>query len=63
MPRVANAEFVSAFDYAASTPYGDTTKSLWRVVDRSDIVTKVPSGLADHEETRAALPPSSLLNC
>jgi len=62
MPRVADAAFISAFDFAASTPYGDTTKSLWRISDRSDIVTSVPPGLADHEETRAMLSPSSLLN-
>jgi hypothetical protein len=54
---------ISTFDFAASTPYGDTTKSLWRISDRSDIVTSVPPGLADHEETRAMLSPSSLLNC
>jgi len=62
MPRVADAAFISAFDFAASTPYGDTTKSLWRISDCSDIVTTVPPGLADHEETRAMLSPSSLLN-
>lgn len=61
-PRVADAQFISAFDFASSTPFGDTTQSLWRVVDRWDIVTHVPPGLADKEEARAALPPTSLLN-
>lgn len=63
MPRIADSDFISAFNFAASTPYGDTSQSMWRVIDCSDIVTTVPTGLADIEENRTMLPRTSLLNC
>jgi hypothetical protein len=63
MPRIADADFISAFNFAASTPYGDTSQSMWRVIDCLDVVTTVPTGLADIEENRAMLPRTSLLNC
>jgi len=62
MPRVADSEFISAFNFTASTPFGDTSQSMWRIVDCSDIVTTVPKGLADVEESRVMLPQTSLLN-
>jgi hypothetical protein len=62
MPRIADSNFISAFNFAASTPYGDTSQSMWRIIDCSDVVTTVPAGLADIEENRTMLPRTSLLN-
>jgi len=62
MPRIADSQFISAFNFAASSPFGDTSTSMWRVIDCSDIVPTVPKGLADIEENRAVLPQTSLLN-
>jgi hypothetical protein len=61
-PRVASADFISRFDFAASQPFGDTTRSLWRVIDRWDVVTHVPPGLADQEANQDVLPETSMLN-
>jgi len=62
MPRIADANFISAFNFTTSTPYGDTSQSMWRVIDCLDVVTTVPTGLADIEENRTMLPRTSLLN-
>lgn len=62
-PRVADADFISQFDFAMSRPFGDTTRSLWRVIDRWDVVTHIPPGLADQGANQAILPNLSLLNC
>jgi hypothetical protein len=61
-PRSADADFCARFDFAMSVPFGDATRSLWRVIDRWDVVTHIPPGLADREENRAVLPDTSLLN-
>ncbi|GAA5874114.1 hypothetical protein JCM1840_000355 [Sporobolomyces johnsonii] len=60
-PRLGDGNFVSAFEQSLITPR-DRANILWRIQNRSDIVTTVPPGLADTESNRSTLSVVSVLN-
>ncbi|GAA5832008.1 hypothetical protein JCM11251_002783 [Rhodosporidiobolus azoricus] len=60
-PRLGDGNFATAFESNLISTL-DRPNILWRVGNHSDIVTRIPPGLADRESSRSFLPTQSVLN-
>ncbi|KAH8915835.1 alpha/beta-hydrolase [Atractiella rhizophila] len=60
-PRLGDAQFCAEYEASMLVPI-DKTNVLWRVVNKHDVVTMVPPGLADIKGNRPYLPKWSTAN-
>ncbi|GBC06695.1 hypothetical protein RclHR1_00070062 [Rhizophagus clarus] len=59
-PSVGDADFAAEFASYSNTPY-DRQSTLWRIIDDTDIITKLPPGWAD-PSVRRVIDKNSVLN-
>ncbi len=59
-PYVGDADFASEFSSYSNTPY-DRQSTLWRIIDDTDIITKIPPGWSD-PSFRRYVKKSSIMN-